>query len=303
MVRELHICRASISHCHACSGAGFLNAVKIIDMQLDDSILTCLLRPLIHCNRTIRELHLKGSLKTVTKTGYVALSQMLLTNGSLQRLYIDCFTLSLLDGMATACIKYAESASAALPRVSAALHFETPPLGGLICLPVINDARAAAVAVLISCTASLIGMYCNVSLVSSSSMGYAWLLQANAIRPNNVTIYLKSVRTTDETLPSPQRWYSPFFSVLIRSFEFLSYRAGCNCAIGPPLLANDVQIPLNVSSALSLVSRTTHIEIQYSGFASRCRHQIYLQSAWRQKWTFILSRQQWTNVVTAPAAM
>ena len=147
----------------------------------------------------------------MTEPGYAALSQMLLTNCALQRLYIDCFTSSLLDGMASACIKFGLSATAALPHVAAALHFETLPSGGIIFLPVVNDATAAAAAVLISCAASLSGMCCNVSLVSSSSIGYAWLLQANALRPNNLTIYLKSVRIADETLPSSQRWYAPLY--------------------------------------------------------------------------------------------
>jgi hypothetical protein len=202
--------------------------VRITHVQLDDSSLTCLLRPLTHSNRTIRELNLMGSLEKVTQLGYTALSQLLLTNAALQRVHIDSLTLSLIDGMATACSKYGENASAVLPCISAALHCETLPSGGLICLPVINDATAAAVAVLTSCTASLTGVYCDVSLVSPSSMGYAWLLQANAQRPNNVTFYLKSVRTSDETLPSSQRWYS---FVLIYSATMI-----CWCLTRLPLV-------------------------------------------------------------------
>ena len=210
---ELHIIRSQStsvarsddSHCSAC--AGYLSVIKIMNVQLDDNSITCLLRPLTHCNRTIRELNLAGSLKTITDLGYASLSQMLLTNDALLRVYIDGFCQELLEGMAMACgSKHGDDASAALPRVSAALHFETLPFGGMMYLPVVKNTTAAAAAVLISCTASLCGMYCDVSIVSSQSQGYAWLLQANAQRPNNVTIYLKSLRTADETLPSAKRW-------------------------------------------------------------------------------------------------
>jgi hypothetical protein len=153
-----------------------------------------------------------GSLGDVSELGYASLSQMLLTNNALQRLYISCFSLRLLEGMAVACSKCDQEASARLPQISAALHFENLPSGGMICAPAVNDATAAAAAVIISCAAALVGIYCNVSTVSPSSKGYAWLLQANAQRPNNVTIYLKSVRTTDETLLSSKRWYFSAFS-------------------------------------------------------------------------------------------
>lgn len=203
--------------------AGFLSVVKMINVHLDDSSIACLSRPLIHCNRSIRELNLVGSLDAVSELGYVSLSQMLLTNDALQRMYVGCFSLKFLDGMAVACSKCGHTASSLLPRISAALHFEIPPLGGMICVPAVNDATAAAAAVLINCAAALVGMYCNVSMVSSSSKGYAWLLQANAQRPNNVTIYLKSVRTADETLQSSQRWY---FSVLSSCLLLTSHFAG-----------------------------------------------------------------------------
>lgn len=181
-------------------------------MQLDDSCIICLLRPLTHCNRTIRELNLTGSLDAVSELGYAALSQMLMSNDALQRIYLSCFSVKLIDGMATACSKFGDGASATLPCISAALHFESLPQGGIICLEVLNDATAAAAAVLINCAASLVGIHCSVSTVSPLSKGYAWLLQANAQRPNNATIYLKSVRTTDETLQSSQRWYCKTFS-------------------------------------------------------------------------------------------
>ncbi len=190
-----------------CSAA-FLSVVRMVNVALDDSSITTLMRPLTHCNRTIRELNVAGSLNAVTALGCAALAQMLLTNDAMQRVYIDSCSARLVDGMAAACSKYRESASRALPRVSAVLHFETPPVGGMICQPVVDDATAAAAAVLLSCASSLVGMYCNVSLVPASSTGYAWLLQANAQRPNNLTIYLKSVRTTDENLQSSDRWYS-----------------------------------------------------------------------------------------------
>ena len=181
--------------------------VKIMHVQLDDSSIIGLLRPLAYCSRNIRELNFTGSFKRASELGYAALSQTLLNNDALQRVFIDGFCSSLLDGMAIACgSKFGENALELLPRVSAALHFETLPSGGMINLPVATDAKAAAAAVLISCAASLVGMYCNISLLPTSSRGFAWLLQANAQRPNNVTLYLKSVRTSDETLQSSQRW-------------------------------------------------------------------------------------------------
>lgn len=157
--------------------AAFLSVVRMVKVALDDSSITTLMRPLTHCNRSIRELNVAGSLDAVTALGCTALAQMLLTNDALQRVYLDSCSTVLVEGVAAACSKYRESAPHALPRVSAALHFETPPVGGMLCLPVVDDATAAAVAVLLSCAASLVGMYCNVSLVPASSTGFAWLLR------------------------------------------------------------------------------------------------------------------------------
>ena len=290
---ELHIIRSQStsvarsddSHCSAC--AGYLSVIKIMNVQLDDNSITCLLRPLTHCNRTIRELNLAGSLKTITDLGYASLSQMLLTNDALLRVYIDGFIPELLDGMAMACdSKYGDNASATLPRISAALHLETLPFGGMIRLPVGKDATAAAAAVLISCTASLCGMYCDVSMVSSLSRGYAWLLLANAQRPNNVTIYFKSLRTTDETVESAKRWCFTIVCLYLHQYVHSICRAGCNCAIGPPLLANEIQIPLNVSSVSPLLSSYIFAELSLAGFATRRCHPFHLQCSRRHKWTF-----------------
>jgi hypothetical protein len=157
--------------------AAFLSVVRIVNVGLDDSSITTLMRPLTHCNRSIRELNVAGSLDAVTALGCTALAQMLLTNNALQRVYMDSCSAVLVEGLAAACSKYRESAPHALPRVSAAVHFETPPAGGMLCLPVLDDATAAAVAVLLSCAASLVGMYCDVSLVPASSTGFVSLLQ------------------------------------------------------------------------------------------------------------------------------